>query len=404
MPRLDQITLKQLRALTAVVEESTILAAAERLNLTGPAVHNQLKTLEAIVGSPLLSRAGAERNIPTAQGRALLRAAAEIETSLDRAVRQIGALGQGLSGRVVLGVVSTGKYFAPRIVALLQREMPDVQVALRVGNREEIVEAMERAELDLCIMGRPPRTFLTEAMPLFDHPHIIIANQDHPLARDPMVPREALLRERRAVRVVRVDERAKLDEKLKRLLDVGFSTLVLLLGLPIWLLVALIIYVEDRGPVLYSQERVGQGGRRFTIQKYRSMRTDAEKAGISWTTQNDPRVTRVGNIIRRLHIDEIPQFWNVLIGEMSIVGPRPERPFYVEKYTELLPAYPRRLRVKPGLTGWNQVQAGEIVENVEFVRERIRHDFFYIENMSLRLDIEIIFRTILRVIQRKGQA
>ena len=94
MPRLDQITLKQLRALTAVVEESTILAAAERLNLTGPAVHNQLKTLEAIVGSPLLSRAGAERNIPTAQGRALLRAAAEIETSLDRAVRQIGALGQ----------------------------------------------------------------------------------------------------------------------------------------------------------------------------------------------------------------------------------------------------------------------------------------------------------------------
>ncbi len=194
------------------------------------------------------------------------------------------------------------------------------------------------------------------------------------------------------------------EQKLKRLLDVGFSTLVLLLGLPIWLLVALIIYVEDRGPVLYSQERVGQGGRRFTIQKYRSMRTDAEKAGISWTTQNDPRVTRVGNIIRRLHIDEIPQFWNVLIGEMSIVGPRPERPFYVEKYTELLPAYPRRLRVKPGLTGWNQVQAGEIVENVEFVRERIRHDFFYIENMSLRLDIEIIFRTILRVIQRKGQA
>ncbi|MEY8882354.1 LysR family transcriptional regulator [Donghicola sp. XS_ASV15] len=200
MPRLDQITLKQLRALTAVVEESTILAAAERLNLTGPAVHNQLKTLESIVGSPLLSRAGAERNTPTAQGRALLRAAAEIETSLDRAVRQIGALGQGLSGRVVLGVVSTGKYFAPRIVALLQREMPDVQVALRVGNREEIVEAMERAELDLCIMGRPPRTFLTEAMPLFDHPHIIIANQDHPLARDPMVPREALLRERFVMR------------------------------------------------------------------------------------------------------------------------------------------------------------------------------------------------------------
>lgn len=194
------------------------------------------------------------------------------------------------------------------------------------------------------------------------------------------------------------------EQKLKRLLDIAFSFSVLLVGLPFWIMVALIIFLEDRGPVLYAQERVGQGNRTFTIHKFRSMRTDAEKSGISWTTQNDPRVTKFGKIIRRLHIDEIPQFWNVLVGDMSIVGPRPERPFYVEKYTELLPAYPRRLRVKPGLTGWNQVQAGEIVENVEFVRERLRHDFFYIENMSLRLDIEIIFRTILRVLQRKGQA
>lgn len=200
MPRIDQITLKQLRALQAVVEENTILAAAERLHLTGPAVHNQLKNLEDLIGSPLLVRSGSERNVPTAQGRALLRAAAEIETSLDRALRHIGALDQGLQGRVVLGVVSTGKYFAPRIVALLKREMPDVDVALRVGNREEIIEAMERGELDLCVMGRPPRTFLAEAVPLFDHPHIIIAAADHPLATDPIVPREALLRERFVMR------------------------------------------------------------------------------------------------------------------------------------------------------------------------------------------------------------
>ena len=194
------------------------------------------------------------------------------------------------------------------------------------------------------------------------------------------------------------------EQRMKRTLDIGFSSLVLLLGLPVWIVVAILIKLADRGPILYAQERVGQGGSTFMMYKFRSMRTDAEKSGISWTTQNDPRVTKIGKIIRKLHIDEVPQFWNVLTGEMSIVGPRPERPFYVEKYTKLLPAYPRRLRVKPGLTGWNQVQAGEIVENVEFVRERIRHDFFYIENMSLRLDIEIIFRTILRVLQRKGQA
>jgi exopolysaccharide biosynthesis polyprenyl glycosylphosphotransferase len=194
------------------------------------------------------------------------------------------------------------------------------------------------------------------------------------------------------------------EQHLKRALDVGFSFAVLVIGLPAWIATSLAIKLEDGGPVFYSQERVGLGGRTFMAHKFRSMRPDAEKGGISWTAVNDPRVTRVGRIIRRLYIDEIPQFWNVLIGEMSIVGPRPERPFYVEKYSELLPAYPRRLRVKPGVTGWNQVKSGEIVENLEFVQERIRHDFFYIENMSLRLDIEIILRTIIRSLQRKGQA
>jgi exopolysaccharide biosynthesis polyprenyl glycosylphosphotransferase len=191
---------------------------------------------------------------------------------------------------------------------------------------------------------------------------------------------------------------------MKRLVDIAFALAVLVIGLPAWLVVALIIKLEDRGPIFYSQERVGLGGRRFMMHKFRSMRTDAEKGGITWTAVNDPRVTRLGSIMRKLHIDEIPQFWNVLVGDMSIVGPRPERPFYVEKFTEMIPAYPRRLRVKPGVTGWNQVHIAEVVETVEFLQERLRHDFFYIENVSLRLDIEIIFRTIIRVIQRKGQA
>jgi exopolysaccharide biosynthesis polyprenyl glycosylphosphotransferase len=191
---------------------------------------------------------------------------------------------------------------------------------------------------------------------------------------------------------------------MKRLVDIAFALGVLLLGLPAWLVVAAIIKLQDGGPIFYSQERVGLGGRRFMMHKFRSMRTDAEKAGISWAAVNDPRVTPMGSIMRKLHLDEIPQFWNVLVGDMSIVGPRPERPFYVEKFTEMIPAYPRRLRVKPGVTGWNQVHVAEVVETVEFLQERLRHDFFYIENVSLRLDIEIIFRTIIRVIQRKGQA
>lgn len=190
----------------------------------------------------------------------------------------------------------------------------------------------------------------------------------------------------------------------KRLMDIVVSGFALILGAPVWMATALAVKIEDRGPALYAQERVGLGGRTFMVYKFRSMRTDAERSGPSWTSANDSRVTRVGRFIRKTHLDEIPQFWNVLRGEMSLVGPRPERPFYVEKFSRSLPAYPRRLRVKPGLTGWNQVHMEDMTENLEFVQERLRHDFFYIENMSLRLDIEIIFRTVLRMIQRKGQA
>ncbi|MBL0333146.1 MAG: sugar transferase [Chlorobi bacterium] len=190
----------------------------------------------------------------------------------------------------------------------------------------------------------------------------------------------------------------------KRILDIIFSIFALIITSPIMLLTIIFIKLEDGGPVFYSQNRVGLNNKEFKCHKFRSMRTDAEVKGISWTKMNDSRVTKVGKFIRSTHIDELPQFWNVVVGEMSVVGPRPERPFYVEKYSKLLPSYPRRLRVQPGLTGWNQVQADEIVENIEYVRERLRHDFFYIENISLRLDIEIMFRTLIRVLGRKGQA
>jgi len=194
------------------------------------------------------------------------------------------------------------------------------------------------------------------------------------------------------------------EEHLKRVMDIAIAAMAIVVGMPIWLIIALAIKAGDGGPVFYSQERVGLNGRTYMMHKFRSMRVDAESKGISWTSANDPRVTRVGRFIRKTHIDEAPQLINVLKGEMSLVGPRPERPFYVEKYSRVLPSYPRRLRVKPGLTGWNQVHMEDMAENVEFIQERLRHDFFYIENLSLRLDMEIIFRTLLRVLQRKGQA
>jgi len=194
------------------------------------------------------------------------------------------------------------------------------------------------------------------------------------------------------------------EEILKRLLDIVLSLCALLIGLPFWIAVAVIIRLESPGSALYTQERVGKHGRRFMMYKFRSMRNDAEKSGAQWATKNDPRVTRVGRFIRKTHIDEVPQFWNILKGEMSIVGPRPERPMFVEKYSREIPYYLRRLKVRPGLTGWYQVNFTDQEETVEYVKKRLEYDFFYIENMSFTLDVEIIARTVIRVLKGSGTA
>lgn len=194
------------------------------------------------------------------------------------------------------------------------------------------------------------------------------------------------------------------EEVAKKIVDIAASVAVLVLGLPVWLAVAVIIKLDSPGPVFFAQERVGKNGRVFTLYKFRSMRTDAERNGPQWATMNDPRVTKIGRFIRKTHIDEIPQFWNILKGEMSLVGPRPERPYYVDKFTKEIPVYPRRLTVKPGITGWHQVKYETYNETLEDVMNRLRYDFFYIENMSFTLDLEIIVRTVFRVLKGHGQA
>lgn len=194
------------------------------------------------------------------------------------------------------------------------------------------------------------------------------------------------------------------EEVAKRALDIVVSIVVLIVGFPAWLLIALLVKLDSSGPVFFSQERVGKNGKNFTMYKFRSMSTDAEKNGPQWAKVNDPRVTRLGRFLRKSHIDEVPQFWNVLLGEMSLVGPRPERPFYVEKFSLEIPYYPRRLKVRPGITGWYQIKYRAYTETLEEVRNRLRYDFFYIENMSFKLDLEILIRTVIRVFKGHGQA
>lgn len=193
------------------------------------------------------------------------------------------------------------------------------------------------------------------------------------------------------------------EEVAKRILDVVFSAAVLVLGMPLWAAVALVVTYTSRGPIFYRQERVGLDGRLFTMIKFRSMYVDDQRPP-SWTTANDPRVTPIGRFIRKTHIDEVPQFWNVLKGEMSLVGPRPEQPYYVEKFSIDYPYYRRRLRVRPGITGWWQVKYNADAESFSAIEERLRYDFFYIENMSFKLDLEILVRTVFVMIKGHGQA
>ncbi|MCK6614495.1 MAG: undecaprenyl-phosphate glucose phosphotransferase [Ignavibacteriaceae bacterium] len=192
------------------------------------------------------------------------------------------------------------------------------------------------------------------------------------------------------------------EKNTKRLMDIVFSMIMLILSLPVIILTAIAIKLDSRGPVFFTQERVGLKGRLFKIVKFRSMYTDAEaKTGPVWSTKDDPRVTRVGRFIRKVRIDEIPQVFNVLKGEMSLIGPRPERPYFVELLSQEIPYYKRRLRVRPGITGWAQVRH-KYDETLDDVKGKIRYDLFYIENMSLRMDFKILLRTVFVVSFGKG--
>jgi len=196
--------------------------------------------------------------------------------------------------------------------------------------------------------------------------------------------------------------KGRVHDLVKRALDIAFAATGLLLALPIMLLVAIAVRLSSRGPAMYHQERVGQYGRVFVLHKFRSMRVDAEKdTGAVWARSNDDRVTRVGGFLRRARLDELPQLWNVLRGDMSLVGPRPERPEFVSSLTRQIPYYGQRHSVRPGITGWAQVRYA-YGATVEDALEKLQHDLFYIKNRTLSLDLFIVAKTVKTVLMRKG--
>jgi sugar transferase (PEP-CTERM system associated) len=188
----------------------------------------------------------------------------------------------------------------------------------------------------------------------------------------------------------------------KRLIDIVLASIGIVLSAPLALLTALAVKLDSDGPILYGQERVGENGRTFMVWKFRSMKQDAEKGGTPiWAKAQDDRVTRVGRFIRKTRLDELPQFWNVVRGDMSFVGPRPERPFFVEQLAKEIPFYQQRHAVKPGLTGWAQVKY-QYGSSVEDAMEKLRYDLYYVKHLSVSFDISIVFDTVKVILFGKG--
>lgn len=289
------------------------------------------------------------------------------------------------------------------VVGFLDAERSGVRHAGIIGELSEITDIVERHHVDRVIVSvedargtLPMAEFLDLKLRgvRFDHLASVYEEFTGRIAVENLRPSWLVFsdgfREPKALMVT------------KRLVDVLVSGIALTVAAPIMLIVAAAVRLTSAGPVFYHQVRVGARGRNFTVHKFRTMRADAEKlSGPVFASERDPRVTPIGEFLRRTRLDELPQLWNILSGEMSLVGPRPERPEFVKDLTKQIPFYGQRHVVKPGLTGWAQVRNG-YTSDLAGTIEKLQYDLFYIKNMSIVLDLVIMFSTVKTVLRRQG--
>lgn len=326
--------------------------------------------------------------------------------SLIRLVKQSGGGEYRLIGCLHLQKITSQRHDVEGLemsavshVAYLQQEVEGIPV---LGTMTEVASIVRQQDIDCFILAPDVRTqkliyrHVYELMP-FGKPIRMRAGDEEILA--------GVVRTRSLTSLPMLEfstsPMTPFQSNVKRLFDILFSLFALLLCIPLFLALCVIIPSTSRGPIFYSQERVGRVGRKFRLWKFRSMVVNAEAAGPQLSSEGDARITRVGQFLRKYRIDELPQFWNVLRGDMSIVGPRPEREYYVQQIIDIAPYYTKLFQLRPGITSWGQVKYGYAVSVFQMV-ERMRYDLMYIENCSMLVDLKIICYTIRTVLTGKG--
>lgn len=297
------------------------------------------------------------------------------------------------SGDILVGFIGEGEDAEPA-------EVPSSRI---LGDKKDLLEIVNRERIDKIVVALSDRRGNFPLRAILDCKMRGVQVLDLPAFYE-RVCGKILIKDLRPSWLIFCDgfRRTELTQVVKRASDIVFSVALLLVALPVMAVAALLIKLDSKGPILFRQERVGENGRIFVLSKFRSMRADAEEnTGPVWAVKSDDRVTRIGKFMRKTRIDELPQLFNVLKGEMSFIGPRPERPYFVAKLQEKIPYYSQRHTVKPGLTGWAQVRYA-YGASVEDSLEKLQYDLYYIKNMSIFLDAVVLFNTVKVVLFGKG--
>jgi Undecaprenyl-phosphate glucose phosphotransferase len=319
--------------------------------------------------------------------------------------RRVLLVGAREPGRVVFSTIRRSPQLGYRVQGFLSDHIPvgtlvdDVPVLGRTSSIGRVIRATQADEVIIALSGRSPVEVLdivalaedeSVEIKLYPDAFQLITNNGVSIGDISNLP---LI----SVKNVALDN--PINRALKRALDLALATLIMIFCSPLMILIAILIKIDSRGPVFFIQERVGMVGEPFPTIKFRTMREDAPDLG-NWTTEGDPRITWMGAFLRRYSLDELPQFMNVLRGEMSIVGPRPEQPVWVERFSQSIPRYVRRHKHKAGITGWAQING---LRGDTSVEERTRYDLYYVENWSLLFDIKIIIKTVLAIMSGESK-